>query len=117
MPLMVPLKVSRRPINIIEIGFLKTSVRKKFPPEKIMEKPDFANFESILNNFDDFCDQFETRAAEAFLRGDSSNGKFNRAVTEAGGDAPGAVQEVAEPRAEDIPAGETFVDVSSSTVE
>jgi hypothetical protein len=96
---------------------LKTSKIKKFSPEKIMEKPDFANFDSILNNFDDFCDQFETRAAEAFMRGDSSNGKFNRAVTEAGGDAPGAVQEIGELGDTPVDVRETIVDVSSSECE
>jgi hypothetical protein len=78
---------------------------------------DFKDFSNILDNFDDFCDQFETRAAEAFMRGDSSNGKFNRAVTEAGGDAPGAVQEIGELGDTPIDARETIVDVSSSNCE
>jgi hypothetical protein len=82
-----------------------------------MEKPEFENFDSILNNFDDFCNQFETRAAEAFMRGDSSNGKFNRAVTEAGGDAPGAVKEIREPGGAFNETGETVVDVSSAECE
>jgi hypothetical protein len=82
-----------------------------------MEKPEFENFDSILNNFDDFCNQFETRAAEAFMRGDSSNGKFNRAVTEAGGDTPGAVKEIREPGGAFNETGETIVDVSSSECE
>jgi hypothetical protein len=96
---------------------LKTSVRKKFPPEKIMEKPEFENFASILDNFDAFCDAFETRAAEAFMRGDSDNGKFNRAVTESGGDAPEVVQEIGGSGNAPIEIGETFVDVSPSSVE
>jgi len=96
---------------------LKTPVRKKFPPEKIMEKPEFENFDSIVNNFDAFCDAFETRAAESFMRGDSSNGKFNRAVTKAGGDAPGVVEEIGESGEPPIEIRETFVDVSSSTIE
>lgn len=82
-----------------------------------MEKPEFENFDKILNNFDAFCDQFETRAAEAFLRGDSSNGKFNRAVTEAGGDAPTAVREIEDLGGAPIETGETFVDVPPSECE
>jgi len=87
---------------------LKTSVRKKFPPEKIMEKPEFENFDSILNNFDAFCDAFETRAAEAFMRGDNSNGNVVRKATEKlGGETPSAVAEIREPGTEGDSVGET----------
>jgi hypothetical protein len=93
---------------------LKTSVIKKFPPEKIMEKPDFDSFDTILNNFDAFCDEFESRAAEAFLRGDQNDGKVTRATAEIGTSTPNAVREVTEPGPANITVGETYIDVSSS---
>jgi len=72
------------------------------------EKPDFENFDSILENFDKFCDEFETRAAEAFMRGDQNNGKVVRAATEKlGGETPSAVAEIGESGAEGGEPGET----------
>ena len=32
----------------------------------------FKNFDTILDNFDEFCNSFETRAAEAYMRGDDN---------------------------------------------
>lgn len=73
-----------------------------------MEKPVFENFDSILNNFDAFCDEFEGRAAEAFMRGDQNNGTVVRAATEKlGGETPSAVAEIREPGIEGLPTGET----------
>ena len=37
------------------------------------EKPEL-NYEHILNHFDEFCDEFESRAANAVLRGDQNDG-------------------------------------------
>ena len=55
----------------------------------------FANFTGILENFDAFCDEFESRAAEAYMRGDSNNGNIVRAATnKLGGNAPSAVTEI-----------------------
>jgi hypothetical protein len=72
------------------------------------EKPDFENFDSILENFDKFCDEFETRATEAFMRGDQDNGKVVRAATEKlGGETPSAVTEIGESGAEGIEFRET----------
>jgi len=82
-----------------------------------MEKPDFDNFDNILNNFDAFCDEFESRAAEAFLRGDQNDGKVTRAAAEVGERPPSAVREIAEPGPTDIAVRAPYVDVSSSTVE
>lgn len=68
----------------------------------------FKDFEAILNHFDEFCDEFETRAAEAFMRGDQNNGKVVRAATEKlGGETPSAVAEIGEPGAEGGELGET----------
>ena len=78
-----------------------------------MQKP-FDNFEAILNDFDGFCDEFETRAAEAFMKGDSNNGNIVRTATDKlGGETPSAVAEIREPRDEGLSIGETYPRVSS----
>jgi len=69
---------------------------------------DFKDFTSILDNFDAFCDEFESRAAEAFLRGDNKNGNVVRTATEKlGGQTPSAVTEIGEPGAESVSTRET----------
>jgi len=61
----------------------------------------FENFTGILENFDKFCDEFESRAAEAFMRGDTNNGEVVRAATaKLGGEAPSAITEIGESRTE-----------------
>ena len=35
---------------------------------------DGLDYEDMLNNFDDFCDQFEKRASESYNGGDPNNG-------------------------------------------
>lgn len=82
-----------------------------------MEKPDFKNYTSILDNFDAFCDEFEARAAEAFLRGDQNDGRVTKAASEVGERPPSAVREIAEPGPTDIAAGAPYIDVPSSPVE
>ena len=73
-----------------------------------MSENRFENFEAILSDFDGFCNEFETRAAEAFMRGDSNNGNVVRAATEKlGGQAPSAIAEVRESGTESISVGET----------
>lgn len=68
----------------------------------------FRDFTGILENFDKFCDEFESRAAEAFNKGDTNNGNIVRAATEKlGGETPSAVAEVREPGVEGISVGET----------
>ena len=68
----------------------------------------FENFTGILENFDKFCDEFESRAAEAFMRGDSNNGEVVRAATEKlGGETPSVVTEIGEFGTEGISVGET----------
>jgi len=82
-----------------------------------MQKP-FDNFEAILNDFDGFCDEFETRAAEAFMKGDSNNGNIVRAATDKlGGETPSVVTEIREPGDEGFGAGETHVSVSQTECE
>lgn len=78
-----------------------------------MKNP-FEDFDSIIDNFDAFCDAFETRAAEAFLRGDQNNGRVTGEIERAGEGAPAAVREVAEPGPTDIAVGAPHVDVPPS---
>ena len=77
-----------------------------------MEKPAFENFDNILNNFDAFCDEFESRAAEAFMRGDQNDGRVAKAAAESGESTPSAVREIAEPGPTDIAVGAPDIDVS-----
>ena len=79
-----------------------------------MEKPDFKNFDSILDNFDAFCDDFEGRAAEAFMRGDQNDGRVTRAAAESREGTPNAVREIAEPGPTDIAVRATDIDVPPS---
>ena len=74
----------------------------------------FENFNSILDNFDAFCDAFENRAAEAFMRGDQNDGRVTKAAAESGEGAPSAVREIAEPGPTDITVGTSDVDVPPS---
>lgn len=77
-----------------------------------MSENRFENFEAILNDFDGFCNEFETRAAEAFMRGDSNNGNVVRAATEKlGGETPSIVAEVRESGTEGLAVGETDASV------
>jgi hypothetical protein len=102
---------------------LKTSKRKKFPAEKIMKKPDEENFytedvprneyEKILQDFDAYCDEFEDRAAEAFLRGDQNDGRVTKAAAEVGERPPSIIREIAEPGPTDIAIRATNIDVSA----
>ena len=78
------------------------------------EKDEFKDFDSILSNFDAFCDEFESRASEAYMRGDQNDGRVVTAAAEVGERTPEAVREVDEPGPTDIAAGATTIDVSSS---
>ena len=80
-----------------------------------MSENPFNNFAGILENFDAFCDEFESRAAEAFMRGDSNNGNVVRAATDKlGGETPSAVTEIRELGDEGSSVGETHVSVSQT---
>jgi hypothetical protein len=74
----------------------------------------FENFEAILSNFDNFCDAFEEKAAEAFNRGDQNNGQVIRAATEKlGGETPSVVTEVRELGSAGVELGETDISVQT----
>ena len=78
-----------------------------------MENP-FENFEAILNNFDNFCNAFEEKAAEAFNRGDQNNGQVIRAATaKLGGKTPSVVTEIGESGESGEPFGETDISVQT----
>ena len=89
-------------------------VLKKFAQKKIMEKPDFENYAKILENFDAFCDEFESRASNAFMRGDQNDGRVTGEVERTGEDCPMAVREIAEPGPTDLPAQAAHLDVPST---
>ena len=74
----------------------------------------FENFTSILDNFDNFCDAFENRAAEAFMRGDQNDGRVTKAAAESGEGTPSVVREIAEPGPTDIAVRAPYVDVPPS---
>ena len=79
-----------------------------------MSKNPFDDFTGILENFDAFCDEFENRASEAFLRGDQNDGRVTEAQSRIGEHGSEAVREVAAPGPADIPAGAPYVDVQAS---
>jgi hypothetical protein len=74
----------------------------------------FKDFSTILDNFDEFCDEFESRAAEAFMRGDQNDGRVTKAAAESGEGTPSVVREIAEPGPTDIAVGAPYVDVPPS---
>lgn len=74
----------------------------------------FENFDQILSHFDEFCDAFESKAAEAFNRGDSNNGEVVRAATaKLGGETPSVVTEIGESGTASEPFGETDISVQT----
>ena len=79
-----------------------------------MSENRFKTFDDIVNNFDEFCDAFEGRAAEAFMRGDQNDGRVTTAAAEIGEHPPSAVREIAEPGPTDIAIGAPDVDVPPS---
>ena len=52
---------------------------------------DGLDYEDMLNDFDNFCDQFEDRASHAYHKGDQNNGRVIREAERAGKDTPMAV--------------------------
>ena len=75
---------------------------------------DGLDYEDMLNNFDDFCDQFEKRASEAYNGGDPNNGRVIKEIERLGGDTPMAVREVEHPRENFGKASESVVDVQAT---
>jgi len=78
------------------------------------QKVDYSDYDKILENFDKFCDEFESRASNSFMRGDNNEGRVNGEVERVGEDVPVAVREVKQLGAEDISARESVVDVQAT---
>jgi hypothetical protein len=78
------------------------------------QKVDYSDYDKILENFDKFCDEFESRASNSFMRGDNNEGRVNGEVERVGEDVPVAVREVKHLGAEDLAARESVVDVQAT---
>ena len=93
---------------------MKGPVLKKFAQKKMPQKVDFTDYDKILENFDAFCDEFESRASNAFMRGDQNDGRVTGEVERTGENCPVAVREIAEPGPTDLPAQAAHLDVPST---
>ena len=78
------------------------------------QKVDFSDYDKILANFDQFCDEFESRASNAFMKGDQNDGRVTGEIERVGENAPMAVREVDEPGPTDIPDRAPYIDVPAS---
>ena len=78
------------------------------------QKVDFSDYDKILANFDEFCDEFENRATNAYMKGDQNDGRVIKEIERTGGDTPMAVREVEHPRENSREASESIVDVQAS---
>jgi len=78
------------------------------------QKVDYSDYDRILNNFDAFCDEFESRASNSFNTGDNNEGRVNGEVERIGENTPMAVREVDQLRPEDLAARESVVDVQAT---
>ena len=75
---------------------------------------DGLDYEDMLSNFDDFCDQFEKRASESYNGGDPNNGRVIKEIERIGEDTPMAVREVEHPRENFGKASESVIDVQAT---
>ena len=78
------------------------------------QKVDFSDYDKILANFDDFCDEFESRATNAYMKGDQNDGRVVSEIERVGANTPMAVREVEHPREDIGKASESIVDVQAS---
>ena len=78
------------------------------------QKVDYSDYDMILNNFDAFCDEFESRASNSFNTGDNNEGRVNGEVERIGENTPMAVREVDQLRPADLAARESIVDVQAT---
>ena len=77
---------------------------------------DGLDYEDMLNDFDNFCDQFEERASNAYHKGDQNNGRVIIEAERAGKDTPMAVREIEQLGVTDGEIGQTIIDVSPSDI-
>ena len=78
------------------------------------QKVDFSDYDKILANFDEFCDEFENRATNAYMKGDQNDGRVVSEIERVGENTPMAVREVEHPREDVRKASESIVDVQAS---
>ena len=78
------------------------------------QKVDYSDYDRILNNFDAFCDEFESRASNSFNTGDNNEGRVNGEVERVGENTPMAVREIERIGQEDLAARESVVDVQTT---
>ena len=75
---------------------------------------DGLDYEDMLNDFDNFCDQFEARASKAYNGGDQNNGRVVSEIERVGENPPMAVREIEHPTTNTRKASESIVDVQAS---
>ena len=78
------------------------------------QKVDFSDYDKILANFDEFCDEFENRATNAYMKGDQNDGRVVSEIERVGENTPMAVREVEHPRGDSTPASKSVVDVQAT---
>ena len=78
------------------------------------QKVDFSDYDKILANFDEFCDDFENRATNAYMKGDQNDGRVVSEIERVGENTPMAVREVEHPRGDSTPASKSVVDVQAT---
>ena len=78
------------------------------------QKVDFSDYDKILANFDEFCDEFESRATNAYMKGDQNDGRVISEIERVGENTPMAVREVEHPRGDSTPASKSVVDVQAT---
>ncbi len=78
------------------------------------QKVDFSDYDKILANFDEFCDEFESRASNAYMKGDQNDGRVVSEIERVGENTPMAVREIELPRENFGEARESIVDVQAS---
>ena len=75
------------------------------------QKVDFSDYDKILANFDEFCDEFESRASNAYMKGDQNDGRVVSEIERVGENTPMAVREIEHPTTDFGKASESIVDV------
>ena len=78
------------------------------------QKVDYSDYDRILANFDEFCNEFESRASNAFMRGDQNDGRVTGEIERVGENTPMAVREVDEPGPTDLADRAPHIDVSAT---
>ena len=78
------------------------------------QKVDYSDYDRILANFDEFCNEFESRASNAFMRGDQNDGRVTGEIERVGENTPMVVREVDEPGPAALPDREPFIDVQAT---